>query len=320
MADVKNKKKLGKVERIRHAVQFAWTFISNSYLIGFIQGRIYTGKLKAICVPGLNCYSCPGALGSCPLGSLQAVIGSRKYQFSFYVAGTIMFIGALMGRFVCGFLCPFGLLQDLLHKIPFPKKVNKFFGDKVLRYLKYVILAVFVILLPMFVVDVVGQASPFFCKYICPAGIFMGGIPLVASNPMLRDALGFLFTWKTLILVITIILSIIVYRPFCKYLCPLGALYGIFNPISISGLKLNKEKCIGCGKCAAACKMGVNPVEKTNSTECIRCGKCIDVCPTKALSFGFRVKSKGAGCSKNCGKSCSKTGCGRSLGKVPAKD
>lgn len=284
---------IGRFEKIRHTIQFAWTIISNSYLIGFAKGRIYTGKLKAICVPGLNCYSCPGARGACPIGALQAVIGSSKYQFSFYVVGIIMMFGAIMGRFVCGFLCPFGLLQDLLHKIPFPKKVKTFFGDKVLRFLKYVILAVFVILLPMFAVDVVGQASPYFCKYICPSGIFLGGIPLVASNPMLRDALGFLFTWKFVILAVTVLLSIIIYRPFCKYLCPLGALYGLCNPISLTGLRLDKEKCVGCGKCAKVCQMGVDPVKNPNSMECIRCGKCIDNCPTHALSFGFRFKKTG---------------------------
>ena len=284
--------KIGLFEKIRTTVQFIWTFVSNSYLIGFMKGKIYTGPLKAVCVPGLNCYSCPGALGSCPIGSLQAVVGSAKYQFSFYVAGIIMMFGAIMGRFVCGFLCPFGLLQDLLHKIPFPKKINKFKGDKILRYLKYIILLVFVILLPMFVVDVVGQASPYFCKYICPSGIFLGGIPLVASNPMLRDALGFLFTWKTLILIVTIIISIIIYRPFCKYICPLGAIYGLCNHISITGLKLDKDKCIHCGKCEAVCNMGVDPVKNPNSAECIRCGKCIDSCPVKALSFGFKTKTK----------------------------
>ena len=181
------KTKLGLFEKIRHSIQFIFTFVTNSYIIGFIQGKIYTGKLKAICVPGLNCYSCPGALGACPIGSLQAVIGSHKYNIAFYVSGLIMLFGALMGRAVCGFLCPFGLLQDLLHKIPFPKKIKTFVGDRILRYLKYVILLVFVILLPLFVVDVVGQSSPYFCKYICPSGIFLGGIPLVASNPMLRE-------------------------------------------------------------------------------------------------------------------------------------
>ena len=284
------KAKLGLFEKIRHSIQFIWTFITNSYIIGFIKGRIYTGKLKAICVPGLNCYSCPGALGACPIGALQAVIGSHKYQVALYVSGTIMLFGAIMGRAVCSFLCPFGLLQDLLHKIPFPKKIQTFVGDKVLRYLKYVILVVFVILLPMFVVDIVGQASPYFCKYICPSGIFLGGIPLVMTNPMLRDALGFLFTWKTLILIITVVLSIIIYRPFCKYLCPLGAIYGLCNKVSITGLRVEKYKCVNCGKCKAVCKMGVDPLANINSAECIRCGKCIDNCPTKALSYGFKKK------------------------------
>lgn len=291
MADKKKRRYKG-ISKIRTSVQFIWTFISNSYLIGFMQGRIYTGPLKNICVPGLNCYSCPGALGACPIGALQAVIGSPKYKFALYVSGLIMMFGALGGRFACGWLCPFGLLQDLLNKIPFPKKLKTFKGDKLLRYLKYVILAVFVIILPMFVVDAIGQASPYFCKYICPSGIFLGGIPLVAGNPMLRDAIGFLFNWKLTILIVTVLLSIIIYRPFCKYVCPLGAIYGMINPISLSKIKVDTDKCISCGKCAKECKMGVDPVRNPGSAECIRCGKCAEVCPVGAIDFGFGLKKK----------------------------
>ena len=105
--------------------------------MGFFQGKIYQGPSKKICLPGLNCYSCPGAVASCPIGSLQAVISSRNFKFSFYVVGFMVFIGAIFGRFVCGWLCPFGLLQDLLHKIPFPKKIKTFKGDKLLRNLKF---------------------------------------------------------------------------------------------------------------------------------------------------------------------------------------
>ena len=283
---------MGKIEKRRTKVQLLWTFVSNSYLIGFAKGKIYTGPLKSLCVPGLNCYSCPGALGSCPIGSLQAVIGSPKYQAALYVSGIIMLFGAIMGRFVCGWLCPFGLLQDLLHKIPFPPKINRFMGDRVLRYLKYVILLVFVILLPMVAVDVIGQASPYFCKYICPSGIFLGGIPLVAGNPMLREAVGFLFAWKFVILLLTVLLSIMIYRPFCKYLCPLGAIYGLCNPISLRKLHVDREKCVSCGKCARECKMGVDPTKSPNHMECIRCGKCVDVCPKGALYFSFQNKEK----------------------------
>ena len=101
----------------RTAVQLGWTALTNGYAAGFAKGTIYKGELKRVCVPGLNCYSCPGALGSCPIGSLQAVLGDRDHWFSFYAVGFLLFIGALLGRFVCGWLCPFGLVQDLLHKI-----------------------------------------------------------------------------------------------------------------------------------------------------------------------------------------------------------
>ena len=104
----------------RHTIQALWAFLTNSHISGFFTGKIYTGKLKNVCVPGLNCYSCPGAVGACPIGSLQAVIGSWNFKMAYYVVGFLIFIGALIGRLVCGFLCPFGLIQDLLHKIPFP--------------------------------------------------------------------------------------------------------------------------------------------------------------------------------------------------------
>lgn len=268
----------------RHGAQALWALLTNSYLLGFAQGKIYKGKLKSLCVPGLNCYSCPGALGSCPIGAMQAVIGSRNFKFAFYVAGFLMFVGALMGRFVCGWLCPFGLIQDLLNKIPFPKKIGTFKGDKLLRKLKYVIFAVFVILLPLVLVDVLGQGAPYFCKLICPAGTLEGGVPLVLMNKSMQSALGVLYAWKNALLFITVILSILIYRPFCKYICPLGAVYSVFNPVSVFRYRVDKEKCTNCGACAKACKMQVDPVKNANHPECIRCGACKNACPVKAIS------------------------------------
>ena len=269
---------------LRTCVQAAWTFLSNCYAVGFAEGKIYTGPLKHICFPGLSCYSCPGAVGACPIGSLQAVMGSWKFSVSLYVGGFLMLLGALLGRFVCGWLCPFGLVQDLLYKIPFIRKINRFPGDKVLRYLKYVILLVFVILMPLFVVDIVGQGAPAFCKYICPSGTLLGGIPLVFKNPALQVMVGFLFHWKVAILLVTVFLSILIYRPFCKYICPLGATYALFNRASLYRLRVDKDQCINCGLCAKACKMGVDPVKTPNSAECIRCGDCTKACPKGALA------------------------------------
>ena len=272
---------------LRHIFQSFWFLVTNSFFEGFKTGKIYSGELKQFCVPGMNCYSCPGAKGSCPIGALQAVIGSPKYKFSYYVVGFLFFVGALIGRGVCGYLCPFGLVQDLLHKIPFLKKIETFKGDKALRKAKYLILLVFVILLPLFLVDIIGQGAPYFCKLICPVGMLEGGIPLVWMNTSMRGAVGFLYAWKGLILLLTILLSIIIYRPFCKYICPLGAIYSLFNSVSFFRYTLDHQKCIHCGRCKAVCEMQCDPVQNCNDLECIRCGKCKNACPVDAIACGI---------------------------------
>lgn len=275
----------------RHRFQALWALLTNSYLVGFVQGKIYKGKLKNLCVPGLNCYSCPGAVGACPIGALQAVIGNWNFKFAFYVAGFLVFVGALAGRFVCGWLCPFGLIQDLLHKIPFSKKIQTFRGDKLLRKLKYGILLVFVILLPLFWVDIMGQGAPYFCKLICPAGTLEGGLPLVLLNKSMRSAIGWLYAWKNVLLAVTVFLSILIYRPFCKYICPLGAVYSVFNPISVFKYRVDGSKCTHCGACAKVCKMQLDPSKTPNHSECIRCGQCKKVCPTHAITSGCLKKA-----------------------------
>ena len=272
---------------VRHVFQSFWFLLTNSFFEGFKTGKIYGGKWKQLCVPGMNCYSCPGAKGSCPIGALQAVIGSPKFKFSYYVVGFLFFVGALIGRGVCGYLCPFGLVQDLLHKIPFVKKIETFKGDKALRKAKYLILFVFVILLPLFLVDIIGQGAPYFCKLICPVGMMEGGIPLVLMNKSMRGAIGFLYAWKGLILILTIFLSIVIYRPFCKYICPLGAIYSLFNSVSLFRYTLDHQKCIHCGRCKAVCEMQCDPVQNCNDLECIRCGKCKNACPVDAIACGI---------------------------------
>lgn len=270
-----------KTKNNRWKIQLLATLASNPFFLNFFKGKIHRGSSKSICVPGLNCYSCPAAAGSCPIGSLQAVIGSSKYQISYYVVGILIFLGVLLGRVVCGFLCPFGWFQELLHKIPSKKVSTR--RLRPLTWLKYGILAVFVIILPLTVVNEVGLADPYFCKYICPAGILEGGIPLSLANESIRASLGELFTWKSCVLLGVVVMAVFFYRPFCKWICPLGALYALFNKISVCRLSVDKSKCTSCGACSKVCKMDVDVFRTPNHTECIRCGDCIRACPHQAI-------------------------------------
>lgn len=263
----------------RTAIQLIATLIQNANFKGFFTGKIYAGQTKQVCVPGLNCYSCPGAVGACPIGSLQNTLSSFKFKFPYYVLGILIFFGVILGRAICGFLCPFGFFQDLLNRIPFYKKIKEWKGDRILRHLKYIILVVFVIVLP-----IIYKLTPFYCKYICPSGT-VAGILLAISDNSLFHVFGKIFAWKFSLLIIVIITSIMIFRPFCKYICPLGAFYGFFNRISLFSISLDEEKCIGCKRCHSACEMCVDPSANPNSAECIRCGKCINVCPKDALHY-----------------------------------
>ena len=299
MSELDKKMKSNKnfLARFRGWIQAAATLLTNIHIPNLLKGKIYQGNVKTMCVPGLNCYSCPAATGACPIGAFQAVVGSSKFKFTYYITGFFILLGVLLGRFICGFLCPFGWFQDLLHKIP----GKKFSTAKLkpLRYLKYVILVVFVILLPAFVTNSLGMGDPFFCKYICPQGVLEGAIPLALANSGIRAALGHLFTFKFTILALFIILSILFYRPFCKWICPLGAIYSLFNKVSFLKIQVDHEKCVGCQKCSRVCKMDVNVVDTPTHPECIRCGECMKACPTDAICYHYGFSTKKQAENKN---------------------
>lgn len=280
------------IARFRGWIQAAATLLTNIHLPNLFKGTIYRGNAKTVCVPGLNCYSCPAASGACPIGAFQAVVGSSKFKFSYYITGFFILMGVLLGRAICGFLCPFGWFQELLHKIPTKKFSTK--KLKCLTWIKYAVLLVTVFLLPALAVDDVGMGDPFFCKYICPQGVLEGAIPLSIVNSGIRSALGALFAWKFSILIAVIAASVLFYRPFCKWLCPLGAFYALLNKVSLFQMKVDTGKCVACGKCAKACKMAVDVTKTPNHTECIRCGMCVRACPTNAVRFRY-----GFGESKN---------------------
>lgn len=268
----------------RRIIQLYAALLTNANLKGFSTGKIYQGNVKQVCAPGLNCYSCPGASAACPLGALQNALANTGARLPYYVFGILLLYGLLFGRWICGFLCPFGLIQDLLHKIKTPK-LKKSPITKVLSYLKYVILAVFVIGLPLiYALQAASLPLPAFCKYICPAGTLLGAGGLLSneSNDYMFSMLGPLFTWKFLLLLVFIVGAVFIYRFFCRFFCPLGAIYGLFNRISLLGMKVEKPKCTNCGLCVGKCQMDIRHV---GDHECISCGSCVNICPTGAISY-----------------------------------
>lgn len=168
-------------------------------------------------------------------------------------------LSVLYGRFFCGRICPFGLFQDLLNKIPFVKKVRSFKVDKYLKYLKYVVLIL------MVAANLFGYAAA-----------WHEAKPFNTSS-----AIG----WAAFAL-----LSIVISRPLCKYLCPVGLILGWFNQLPFGQYKVNLDRCTQCGICLNVCKMEIEPYKTPNHIECIRCGKCKKNCPTKAITSEFLKK------------------------------
>lgn len=263
----------GNLFSFRRLTQILGLILPNAFIQGWLfKPHLYSGVLKSVPFPTLNCYACPGAFFSCPVGTLQhfAVIKAVPQ----FVLATLVFVGATVGRLFCGWLCPFGFIQELLFKIPSPKiRLPDFF-----KGVKYVVLIITVFLLPLLMVDTV------FCK-ICPQGALEAGIPQVLLNEELRPLLGTLFIAKIVILIIIVVLSILITRVFCRAICPLGAFFALFNRISAVRIDVDANTCVKCHKCRTVCPVDIEICEDANSAECIRCGNCTKVCPPKSAKF-----------------------------------
>ncbi|MBI5114904.1 4Fe-4S binding protein [Candidatus Poribacteria bacterium] len=269
----------------RRPFQLVSAIITNSYFKGLFLGQIiYRGPLKYFCVPSFNCYSCPLAIFACPIGAMQAVAAGFAYQFAYYVIGLLAAVGAVVGRMACGWICPFGLLQEYLNKIPSPK----FEIPRFLNYGKYVFLLVMVIIMPAFLVDQFGLGSPYFCKLVCPAGTLEAGIPLPLLASNLRSQLGAVYALKLSILVLFLAWMVVSHRAFCRTTCPLGAIYSLFNRISLYAMSWNATTCVKCDTCYKQCPMGLKVYEGPNAGNCIRCLKCRDNCPTGSIAYNHR--------------------------------
>lgn len=256
----------------RRFYQILTAFTANFQLFNFIAARLYTGKLKFIPFPIMNCYACPASVFACPIGTLSHFLVISKIPL--LVIGIISAVASTFGRWICGWVCPFGLLQDLLNKIPSAEiKPPEF-----LSYFKYVFLILLVILLPFFFKE------HYFCM-VCPTGTIEAGLYWVAVNSMILNMAGAFFLFKVATASAFLYFSVFIKRPFCRYVCPLGALFSLFNKLSIVDFSVDRENCIECGLCKKSCPVDLSIYKDANSLSCLRCLNCVRVCPVVKIDF-----------------------------------
>ncbi|MDP4144275.1 MAG: 4Fe-4S binding protein [Bacillota bacterium] len=262
-----------------------WTF--------FVIARLGVLRVSGICpvkrtqltsFPFLNCQACEMATGGCPIGMIQWSLINKR--FPFYVLGIVMLFGTLLGRAICGWMCPFGFFVDALDRFIYIRKLKSIIKPwKQLNFVKYAVL--------IFIFTSFLWVAPIFCIYICQSANIYGLLPyylttgLEGYKQMLFSS-GWIHTifFFHMISMFILILGIILLggRWFCRYLCPLGAVYGLFNYVSPIAVTHDKDKCTHCNKCIKQCPMNVDLERGSflDVTGCIKCGKCIKACNVNA--------------------------------------
>ena len=247
--------------RARRYFQLGMSLGANGYLKGFLSKAVYQGSGKGFCVPILNCYACPSAFFSCPLGSLQHFM--VVHAVPYYAMGYLGLIGAFVGRMPCGTLCPFGYFQELLYKL----SSFKIHVPRYLRSFRFAVLVSLVFVVPWL------TAENWFSK-LCPMGTLIGGLPWVSISSEVRAMIRDLFWIKIALLIFFTASSVVAKRPFCQTTCPLGAIYSLFNRLSVVRLRWDASTCTHCDKCFEVCPMEIKVYEGENTGHCIRCLDC----------------------------------------------
>ncbi len=226
-------------------------------------------------IPGcvFHCYSCPLSSFACPVGVMANYMAlmPAAAEFPFLLLGILLLVGALGGSLVCGWACPFGFLQDLLGKLTDRKLTPPAWTG----YLRYVVLAGLVLLLPALLGF---KGIPFddqvvsICR-LCPAGALEAGLPYAAQS--VAAGHGWTMSWfKSLILLAFVASALFIHRPWCRLFCPLGGFLALFNRFSLFHLRFKAEDCAECNLCRSRCSVGVKVEQKVNVSRCVRCLEC----------------------------------------------
>jgi ferredoxin-type protein NapH len=237
-------------------------FIQGGFLLVWLDPLML--RMHTVCSPVFHCYSCPLAAFACPIGIFANC--SAWHVIPFAPIGVLFIIASIFGSFVCGWACPFGFLQDLLYKIPTPK----FKLPSWMSAFRYFMLIGLVFAVPYFY----GEGHDlFFCK-ICPAGALEGAAPSMAKAAFNGDKVVWPTTLKISITAAFLVAAVFTWRPWCTVFCPLGAIYSLFDPISVFFLRFRRAQCIDCEICRGKCRDLGEPDFSVDGLRCVRCLEC----------------------------------------------
>lgn len=252
-----------------------------------VAGAAPVARCAAGVFPFLNCQACEMATGACPIGQTQQSLA--RGSLPLLAAGSVLAAGALLGRWICGWLCPCGLVGDILDRA----SLRRFRPRQGWRWGGFVALG-FVLLggAAFFAFGVEGQAP--FCTTFCAAGKVYGLLPYYATTAApdvaaigASDGLG-VFLFHAALFALFLLAAILVSgRVFCRYLCPLGALFGLFHRFAFVRVVHRAEACNGCGRCLGRCPMAIDLADPGFLTQsaCIRCGRCVELCARGARAW-----------------------------------
>ncbi len=230
-------------------------------------------RLHSVCAPVFHCYSCPLATFACPIGVIANF--SALHLVPFVAIGTLVIVGGITGSFLCGWACPFGLVQDLAGRVP----VRKFELPAWTGHFRYVVLVALVLAVPYFF----GEGHPLFICRLCPVGGLEGAIPNSVKLAVAGEDVIWPNALKIGIIGLVVGAMFFKWRPWCSVLCPLGGILGLFNRSSAFFLRYNRDRCTGCGSCDTLCRYGVRPEKRANDSRCVRCLECTR-CPALDVS------------------------------------
>ncbi len=254
----------------------AW--IQAAFLLVWLDPLLF--RMHSVCSPVFHCYSCPLATFACPVGVIANF--SALHVFPFLAVGTLVLVGASIGGAVCGWVCPFGFLQDLIGRVPTPKLRLPAWTS----LFRYAVLIGLVLVMPFLYGE---EHALFFCR-LCPAGALEGAVPGVIKAAMAHSPIPWPSTAKLTLLGLVLAAMFIKWRPWCTLFCPLGAIFGLFNRFSLLVLRFESDACRSCGACGKMCKYGVLPARNLNNSRCIRCLECTRC---EAIKLGSATQTSG---------------------------